>query len=191
MSTCSQLHDVKNGGAFDDQYSLRMATPEDSPAIIELQNRLGEEEDFLVVTPIDPVTGASLLKASLKKAGPSRPSCVFVADYDGQIVGLILCRDHIHPFLRGMVQLALCVDKNHRRRGVGSSLLLKAIEWAEKTGIRRLQLAVIANNGAALATYRKTGFEIEGTLKNAAIIGGAAFHLHIMGRQVEHQQKPL
>lgn len=184
MRPKSEQHSANNGDALDNHYRLRTASPEDSFAIIELQNRLGEEEDFLMVTPIDPVTGASLLQASLEKGGALGPSCVIVADYNGQIVGLVLCRDHMHPFLRGMVHLALCVDKNHRRRGVGTSLLSKAIEWAEKTGIRRLQLSVIANNDAALATYRKTGFEIEGTLNNAAVIRGTAFDLHIMARQV-------
>ena len=97
----------------------------------------------------------------------------------------------MHPFLRGMVQLVICVDKKHRRLGVGSSLLFKAIEWAEETGIRRLQLAVIANNDAALATYRKSGFEIEGTLNNAAVIRGALFDVHIMARQVGQQRTPI
>ena len=184
MPSISAKYDANNADASGDQYGFRKATLEDSPAIIELQNRLGKEEDFLVATPIDPFTGASLLRASLQTGGALGPSCVIVADYRGQIVGLILCRDHLHPFLRGMVQLALCVDKHHRRRGVGSSLLSKAIEWAEDAGIRRLQLAVIANNTAALATYRKMDFEIEGTLNSAAVIRGIPFDLHIMARQV-------
>lgn len=158
--------------------------PDDASAIIELQNRLGREEEFLFVTQTDPVTGASLLKASLENVGTTDLSCVIVAEFNGQIVGLILCRNHLHPSLKGMVHLALCVDRNHRRQGVGSSLLFEAVEWAEEAAVRRLQLAVIADNVAALATYRKAGFEIEGTLGNAAVIRGEVFDLHIMARQV-------
>jgi len=161
-----------------------MAAAEDAAGIIELQERLGREEDFLLVTPLDPVTGALLLMASLGPSEPPGASRVIVAEGDGEIVGLVLCRDHQHPSLSGMVHLALCVDRDHRRRGVGTSLLRRVLEWARENGVRRLQLAVFAANHAALATYRKAGFEIEGTLRDAAVIGETAHDLHILARLV-------
>lgn len=184
MPSSLSQYDANKEEIFKGDYVLRMAKPEESCEIIKLQNRLGKEEDFLMVTPMDPVTGASLLRASLEKPGSMGRTCVIVAEFSGQIIGLALCRDHLHPFLRGMAQLTLCVDRTHRRRGLGSSLILKTVNWAEQTGIRRLQLAVIASNDAAVATYLKTGFQIEGTLNNAAVIGGSAFDLLIMGRHI-------
>lgn len=176
--------DANNEEKLNGNYVLRMAKPDDSHEIITFQNRIGKEEDFLMVSPVDPATGSSLLKASLEKPGSMGRTCVIVAEFDGQIIGLVLCRDHMHPFLKGMAQMTLCVDRAHRRRGLGSSLLLEAIKWAEQTGIRRLQLAVVASNDVAVAIYRKAGFQIEGRLIDAAVIGTSAFDLQIMGRQI-------
>ena len=169
--------------SFEAEYVYRMATPEDAAAICDLQISLGQDEDFLLVTPMDPITGTALLRASLEKMEPGCSSSVIVAELGGKIIGLALCRDHLHPSLSGMVQLTLCVDREHRRRGVGTALLHRSVQWAEANGVRRLQLAVIANNGAALATYRKLDFVIEGTLKKAAIIGGRTHDIHVMARQ--------
>jgi len=162
------------------QYTVRPATPEDADAIIGLQNDLGQEEDYLLVTPYDPVTGAALLRASLADAGSSSRYCVLVAERAGRIVGLLLCRNHHHPSLSGMVQLTLCVNRSFRRMGIGSSLLREAIRWARRAGARRLQLTVFAHNVPALSVYKKAGFAIEGILSGAARVGGAEHDLLVM-----------
>lgn len=166
------------------QYSVRVATPEDAAAIIDLQNSFAQEEDYLLVTPFDPATGATLFQASLVDAGSSSRRCVLVAEYTGRIVGLLLCRDHIHPSLSGMVQLTLCVERTFRRLGIGSALLREAIRWGRKVGARRLQLAVFAENVPALAIYKNAGFAIEGTLAGAAKIGETEHDVQIMALRV-------
>ncbi|MBK18176.1 MAG: hypothetical protein CMM52_04980 [Rhodospirillaceae bacterium] len=45
----------------------RLATPDDAARICELQISLGEDENYLMTTQMDPITGTELLKASLKK----------------------------------------------------------------------------------------------------------------------------
>jgi ribosomal protein S18 acetylase RimI-like enzyme len=54
------------------------------------------------------------------------------------------------------------VARDWRGRGVGSALVAAAIEWAREQGLHKLSLAVWPHNAAAIALYRKFGFEEEG-----------------------------
>jgi putative acetyltransferase len=58
----------------------------------------------------------------------------------------------------------MSVSREWRGRGVGSSLLLEALRWAEWAGVEKVSLTVYPHNEAARALYRKFGFEEEGRL---------------------------
>jgi RimJ/RimL family protein N-acetyltransferase len=49
-----------------------------------------------------------------------------------------------------------------RARGVGAALVAAAIDWARARGLHKLTLSVFPHNQAAIALYRKFGFEEEG-----------------------------
>jgi [ribosomal protein S18]-alanine N-acetyltransferase len=82
-------------------------------------------------------------------------SAGFLAVKDGQPAGLILIQ--IQP-PDGEV-LTLGVLPGLRRRGIAAALLGRALELARQTGASRLLLEVAADNGAALAFYRRQGFQ--------------------------------
>ena len=50
------------------------------------------------------------------------------------------------------------VLRSHRRRGIGTALKLRGIEFAQKRGIRELCTWNASNNGAILAVNRRLGF---------------------------------
>jgi ribosomal protein S18 acetylase RimI-like enzyme len=55
--------------------------------------------------------------------------------------------------------LALYVDPEHRRQGIATALLANAQAWAQARGDRQLGLQVFADNPAAIALYKKFGFQ--------------------------------
>ncbi|MFZ1986865.1 MAG: GNAT family N-acetyltransferase, partial [Desulfatitalea sp.] len=55
---------------------------------------------------------------------------------------------------------ALCVNENHRRRGIGAKLLSLSKEKAVENGYNTLSLIVFADNTLAIPVYEHTGFEI-------------------------------
>ena len=57
---------------------------------------------------------------------------------------------------------ALEVQPEHRRQGVGSSLLREAAFWAKDEGAEHLALAVTRANAAANALYASLGFAVAG-----------------------------
>ena len=83
---------------------------------------------------------------------------MIAAAADGQIVGMI----HVEISRFGFGELGMLVDRGWRGRGVGSALLLAAIDGARARGLHKLSLEVFAHNSAAIALYRKCGFVEEG-----------------------------
>ncbi len=55
--------------------------------------------------------------------------------------------------------LMLYVLPDHRRRGIATALLKIAEDWGKARGDQQIGLQVFADNTAAIALYRKLGFE--------------------------------
>jgi putative acetyltransferase len=79
--------------------------------------------------------------------------------------------------------IGMSVRDDWHRRGVGTALLAAAIDLADNwIGYARLELTVYTDNAAALALYRKAGFEIEGTARAYALRNGKLVDAYMMAR---------
>jgi putative acetyltransferase len=68
-------------------------------------------------------------------------------------------------------------------KGVGSRLMAAVLEVADNwMNLHRVELTVFADNEAALALYRKFGFENEGRLRDYAIRDGVLVDAISMAR---------
>ncbi len=81
-------------------------------------------------------------------------SAGFLAVKDGQPAGLILLQ--MQP--PDAEVLTLGVVPGLRRRGIAAALLGRALDLVRQAGATRLLLEVAADNGPALAFYRRQGF---------------------------------
>ena len=68
--------------------------------------------------------------------------------------------------------LGMGVVALQRGKGIGSSLLAKAIEHAFANGVTRIEMEVFASNQRAIQLYQKFGFIIEGTKRKARYLEG-------------------
>lgn len=66
-------------------------------------------------------------------------------------------------------ELGMLVRAGQRRRGVGDALVRACVEWARGRGAREVVLHVFPHNGAAIALYRKHGFEERGVVREAYV----------------------
>lgn len=132
-------------------FVIRGARPADAPAMARLMAAVAAERDRIGTEP--PVDVEARAEQFARTAEASQ-----VADADGRIVGHI----HIDVGRFGAGELGMLVDADWRGRGVGSGLMLAAIEWARAQGLHKLWLEVFPSNAAAIALYRKNGFVEEG-----------------------------
>ena len=107
-----------------------------------------------------------------------------VAVVDGKVVGNIglhaipKSRRRAHAAMIGMA-----VHDAHQGKGVGSALMKAALDLADNwLQFTRVELTVYVDNGAAIALYKKFGFEIEGTHKQYAFRNGVFVDSYSMAR---------
>lgn len=109
---------------------------------------------------------------------------LLVAEVDGTVVGnLGLHGASTSPRRKHAASIGMSVRDDWQRRGVGTALMTVAINIADNWhNYLRLELTVYTDNAAALALYRKFGFEIEGTLKDYAFRDGRYVDAYAMAR---------
>jgi ribosomal protein S18 acetylase RimI-like enzyme len=156
------------------EFTVRPAVPGDAQAMAELFAAVAAERDGIATEPpVDVAQRTAQFAASV--AGSA------VADADGAIVGMI----HVEASRHGFGDLAMCVDRAWRGRGVGSALVRAAIDLARAQRLHKLCLEVFPHNGAGIALYRKSGFTEEGRrVRQIRRASGDLWDTVVMGRDL-------
>lgn len=104
--------------------------------------------------------------ASIRKAINNPNGELLVAEVDSQIAGFIhqvFFEDPLHAGLNSLVT-DLFVKEEHRRKGIGSKLLNKALESAKTREVKEVHVTTLEDNKKAMTFYEKHGFNRTGVL---------------------------
>jgi ribosomal protein S18 acetylase RimI-like enzyme len=111
--------------------------------LVEYQKNRGEETEISPSLPssyLNPKSQVHNLKSTI--------GCLWLGNAIDQGTG----QRHAHIFL-------LYVAPEHRRLGIGKSLVIHAEDWAKKRGDIQIGLQVFLNNQPALNLYQKLGYQ--------------------------------
>lgn len=98
---------------------------------------------------------AKRLKMILK----SEKDKIFVAEYDGKVIGYIHACDYDVIYAPSMKNiLGLAVNSDYRKLGAGKALLTAAENWAKETGCEGIRLCSGAQRKGAHEFYKKCGY---------------------------------
>jgi len=90
-------------------------------------------------------------------------STMFLVMDDSEVVGMIKVTGNDNPLTSHIVELSINLHPDYQGQRIGSALMNKAIIWSmDHSGIRRIQLDVLAHNTDAIRFYERIGFNIEG-----------------------------
>lgn len=128
---------------------IRPATPTDTEAVNELLGQLGYPQD-------DP----DATTTRLKSWADDPASALFVADADGNLLGLVAV--HTEPFIQfdgysGRI-VALVVSEQARRRGIATELMAAAESFAMGQGCVRFELTSSNYRTEAHQFYEGRGY---------------------------------
>lgn len=162
--------------------TLRDATEADLPAIVEIYNSTIASR--MVTADLAPVTVESRRPWFAAHQTPSRPLWV-LCDTAGTVAAW-LSFDTFYPRAAydGTAMIGIYVAPPHRRRGLGRSLLVTAIERAPALGLHSLLGYIFGHNAPSLRLFESHGFARWGHLPNVAVLDGFARDLIIVGLRV-------
>jgi RimJ/RimL family protein N-acetyltransferase len=137
---------------------VRPATIDDLDAAVDLYAAVAEEGRWIAgEAPVDKIERRARFESSIHRDDAQ----FFVAEDDGRIIGEL----GIDVAGYGVADFGMMVASDARGRGVGSALLSAAVDWARAAGAHKIALQAWPHNEAAIALYRKFGFEREGYLR--------------------------
>jgi putative acetyltransferase len=113
---------------------------------------------------------------------PPEGTTTIVAVLDGRIVGSADVVQY-KGRRRHAGGIGLCVHDDFHDRRIGTALMAALIELADDwLDLKRLELTVQTDNTPAIRLYKKSGFEVEGTLRANAFRAGVYVDAYAMAR---------
>jgi putative acetyltransferase len=165
------------------------STPETSGplALRAIRKRDAEQLHALIYAPSmahgDPQTPFRSVDSTREWIEKCPPQLIMIGAWMGeQLIGE--AQVEIGRMRRAHVaEIGVGVHGDWRRRGVATRLVGEVLDLADNwLGLRRLELKVFVDNDAAIALYRKSGFEIEGRLRGHALREGVYVDAYLMAR---------
>ncbi|WP_102029279.1 GNAT family N-acetyltransferase [Salirhabdus sp. Marseille-P4669] len=117
-----------------------------------------------------------------KKNLTSEESITFGAYDEEKLVGMVtlLCSSREKESHKASI-VAMYVDDDYRKNGIGRQLIFKAINTARRLKhVEQLLLQVVSANKPAIKLYESIGFKTYGTEPKALKIDGKYFDEHLM-----------
>ena len=109
------------------------------------------------------------------------PSLIpLVAEDNNHIVGYATIYKHPHPRRKGVSDLAMYLHQDFHNAGLGTAMLQYLLGLARKEGVHRIGLHVIADNKIAIHLYEKSGFKVEGAMKDSYFGADGKYHDEIV-----------
>ncbi len=154
----------------------RSLGPDDGPAFQALRLR-GLLECPSVFVASHAEEAATPLADVAKRLEPAAGRAVFGAFDDGVLVGVVgLVREHYRKLAHKGFVWGMYVAPEARRQGTGAALLAHALTHAANAWrLRQVNIGANAANDAALALYRRLGFERYGVERDFLCVDGV-FH---------------
>lgn len=168
--------------------SIRRAGPADAAAIARV---MGDPAVFPNLLQM-PYVNEEAQRARLAEGQvPGKIDLSLVAERGGEFLGSA----GLHPTGPGLrrrhvVMIGISVLPEAQGQGVGTALMQALCDYADRwMGVLRIELTVFVDNAAAIALYRKFGFETEGRHRGYALRDGVFADVFAMARL--HPAPPL
>lgn len=160
--------------------NVRTIEPEDCPACLEIYNWYIENTTYTL--EFDSLTEAQFLER-IEQISSSYP--YIVCEEDGRVLGY----SYLDPFgvrkgYRYTCDLAIYVDRNCRKKGVGKALMEEILRRGREQGLRDVIAVITDENENSLAFHRHMGFKEAGRLNGVADKFGRRFGVVYMQKTI-------
>lgn len=162
--------------------TIRTATLINYSEIVKIYNHAVDEK--FATADTEYVTVDSRIDWFTQHSPDSYP--IYIAEENGEIIGWCSLSPHRpgRKALRTVAEISYYIHKDHRRKGVASSLINYTIESAKSLGFKNLISILLDLNKPSIYILEKFGFEKWGHLPGIADIGGVICGQFIYGKKL-------
>ncbi len=151
---------------------IRMVRLEDAAQLLALRRQLDSETQYMLFEPGERTDNVDAQRQQLEEVLSRTNQMVFVAEDNGKLVGYLGAIGGNARRTRHTVEIVIGILKDFTGQGIGTQLFTAMEQWARQQHLHRLELGVMTPNAAGIALYKKQGFEIEGTRREAYLVNG-------------------
>jgi len=146
---------------FDDlTATVRPARQEDISGIVGVIESIAAVSSYVVATRLaNEVTRDEVLL----RHNESEDRVFFVATVDDDAVGWLHVEVVQAPMMNHTAELTVGVLEQYRGNGLGSTLMERGLEWAERRGTRKVYQNLPATNKPAISFLEDAGWTVEST----------------------------
>jgi phosphinothricin acetyltransferase len=160
---------------------IRDASESDLPDIVAIYN--STIPGRMVTADTEPVTVNDRLSWFHEHKKGFRP--LRVAEDEGHVVAWLSFQSFYgRPAYRATAEISIYVSEAHRKKGIGSMLLKRAITQGPGWGLKTLMGFIFAHNEPSLRLFEKYRFERWGHFPRVAELDGIERDLVIVGRRL-------
>jgi RimJ/RimL family protein N-acetyltransferase len=160
---------------------IRIAETEDAEKLAGLMKNV-DASNFMLFGPGERNLTKERQQQVLESLKLERNSAIFVAEKERDLKGYLAAIGGKAKRARHSAYLVVGVREEARGLGIGTMLFQHLDHWAKNQGIHRLELTVMKNNEAAIALYKKAGFEIEGVKRDSLLVEGVYIDEYYMAK---------
>ena len=161
---------------------IREIEMNDAEQLNELIKKVESEAEYTLMGAGERQTTPEQQLTQVERILGQENSTIFVAEEEGKLVGYLLCMGGSATRIRHSAYLVVGIVREYRGKGIGTKLFQILDKWAENHGISRLELTVVVKNEQAIALYKKSGFEMEGTKRHSLKVDGVYHNEYIMAK---------
>ncbi len=164
-------------------YIIRSAAEADAVYLPELRVMIDGETENLDREAGEHLQSQADCSRQIKEDSEAPNHLFLVAVVDDIPIGFARCEGSSLKRLSHKVTFGVCVRKDYWGHQIGKNLLLQSIAWADKNGIKKMELSVLETNKKAILLYMDMGFKVEGLLRFDKLLSDGRFYdTIVMGR---------
>lgn len=164
------------------EFVIREVTVGDAQKVVEFQNIISGESDFLTFGAGEFGIGIEEEEKYIERVLQKKNALFLVAEIAGRVVGSLTFSGGDRQRVAHVGIFGMSVLKEFWGQGIGTELLRALIQWSrEKANIRKINLRVRTDNERAIQLYQKMGFVEEGVMTRDLLVDGIFYDSLLMG----------
>ncbi len=164
---------------------IRTIREDDAERFLNLCKLLDTETEFMLLEAGERITTLEEQRIQIDLLLKHENHTILVAEQDNQLVGYLEASGGTYKRSRHTAYIVTGILQAFTGQGIGTLLFQRMEEWAKQRHMHRLELTVMAPNTIGIALYKKQGFVIEGTRRDALFLNGHYIDEYYMSKLLD------